>query len=110
MEYKYNAVEVGKRIKAIRKGKMTQGKLAEFLLLSIDSVSNFENGKSMCMPEHVAKICTAFDVTSDYIYYGREQVKQSKEKQTERIVESLAHCDAEELEYIEKLIILLSKK
>ena len=55
MEHKtihYNAVEFGRRIRTIRKQKkMTQQELAELLFLSEESVSNFETGKTMCMPE-----------------------------------------------------------
>lgn len=55
MNYKYDAVETGKRIRAIRKqNKFTQEQLAEELYLTAESVSNFENGKTMCMPENIA--------------------------------------------------------
>ena len=66
-------VEAGKRIRTIRKkNKVTQEQLAEKLFLTAESVSNFENGKTMCMPENVARICELFGVTADYIYYGIE--------------------------------------
>lgn len=71
--YMYDAVEAGKRIREVRKkNKYTQEQLAEKLFLTAESVSNFENGKTMCMPENVAKICEIFGVTADYIYYGIE--------------------------------------
>lgn len=77
MNYKYDAVETGKRIRAIRKqNKFTQEQLAEELYLTAESVSNFENGKTMCMPENIAKICELFGVTSDYIYYGIESASK----------------------------------
>lgn len=53
----YNAVEFGKRVRAARKKfAMTQEQLAEKLILSVDSVSRIENGKVMCMPEHLVHI------------------------------------------------------
>ena len=61
-----NAVEFGRRIRTIRKQKkMTQQELAELLFLSEESVSNFETGKTMCMPEHVIQMCQIFDVFAD---------------------------------------------
>ena len=48
--------------------------IGQKLFLTAESVSNIENGKTMCMPENVAKICELFDVAADYIYYGIEGV------------------------------------
>lgn len=77
--YMYDAVEAGKRIREVRKkNKYTQEQLAEKLFLTAESVSNFENGKTMCMPENVAKICEIFGVTADYIYYGIESASKIK--------------------------------
>lgn len=50
---------------------MTQQELAELLFLSEESVSNFETGKTMCMPEHVIQMCQIFDVSADYFYFGK---------------------------------------
>ena len=83
MNYKYDAVETGKRIRAIRKqNKFTQEQLAEELYLTAESVSNFENGKTMCMPENIAKICELFGVAK------------------------LSGCSADELDRIDKMISL----
>lgn len=60
----YDVVEFGKRLKMARKkaGK-TQEQLAEESILSVDSISRIENGKVMCMPEHVVHICEILNVT-----------------------------------------------
>lgn len=73
MEYKahYNSVEFGKRLRDIRrKNKHTQEALAEKLMLSVDSISNYENGKTTCMPEHITHLCQIFNVSADYFYFG----------------------------------------
>ena len=103
--YNYDAVEVGKRIRTIRKkNKVTQEQLAEKLFLTAESVSNFENGKTMCMPENVARICELFDVTADYIYYGVEC--NGVVTGADNIVNLLKECNADELDRIEKMITL----
>ena len=83
MEHKtihYNAVEFGRRIRTIRKQKkMTQQELAELLFLSEESVSNFETGKTMCMPEHVIQMCQIFDVSADYFYFGKNYKLQGND-------------------------------
>lgn len=73
MESVYDAKEFGKRLKSVRKKYgVTQEKLAEKLYLSTDSISNYENGKTTCMPEQSAQIediistlqnCSAFDLS-----------------------------------------------
>ena len=99
MRYLYDAKAVGMRIKELRKGIMTQEKLAEELFLSVDSVANFENGRSTCMPEHVARICEIFNVTSDYIYYGKEAV-----------LDLLEDCNVDDLRRIEQMIKIYLRK
>ena len=96
MEHKtihYNAVEFGRRIRTIRKQKkMTQQELAELLFLSEESVSNFETGKTMCMPEHVIQMCQIFDVSADYFYFGKNYKLQGNDG-IERIFQRLKGCN-----------------
>lgn len=113
MEHKtihYNAVEFGRRIRTIRKQKkMTQQELAELLFLSEESVSNFETGKTMCMPEHVIQMCQIFDVSADYFYFGKNYKLQGNDG-IERIFQQLKGCNPFELSKIEQIIdILLAK-
>ena len=66
--YYYDANKVGAQIRKIRKeNHMTQEELAAELVLSVDSISNYENGKTTCMPEHMMHICEIFNVSIDYI-------------------------------------------
>ncbi len=105
--YMYDAVEAGKRIREVRKkNKYTQEQLAEKLFLTAESVSNFENGKTMCMPENVAKICEIFGVTADYIYYGIESASKIKNPLMDSIMVKLSGCSADELDRIDKMISL----
>lgn len=107
MNYKYDAVETGKRIRAVRKkNKYTQEQLAEKLFLTAESVSNFETGKTMCMPENIAKICELFGVTSDYIYYGIDRVIKEENSKIDNIMIKLSGCGADELDRIDKMISL----
>lgn len=70
----YDARKFGKRIKELRKeNKMTQAQLAQQLMLSVDSISNIENGKTTCMPEYVMIICQIFNVSTDYLYFGKRK-------------------------------------
>lgn len=69
-EVVYDAKQFGKRLQKLRKSrKITQEELAEKLFLSEDTISNIENGKTTCMPEHLTKICQIFNVSADYFYF-----------------------------------------
>lgn len=109
MRYLYDAKAVGMRIKELRKGIMTQEKLAEELFLSVDSVANFENGRSTCMPEHVARICEIFNVTSDYIYYGIEHCDKFDDGK-ETVLDLLEDCNVDDLRRIEQMIKIYLRK
>lgn len=106
----YNAAEFGKRIKDIRKKKkMTQGKLAELLYISEDSVSNFETGKTMCVPEHITKMCQIFNISADYFYFGKEYSLQDDEH-VKHICQRLKECEPYELLKIEQIIEIILDK
>ena len=88
-----------------KKNKYTQEQLAEKLFLTAESVSNFENGKTMCMPENVARICELFGVTADYIYYGVENIGTDVTG-VDNIVNLVKDCNPNELDRIGKMIML----
>ncbi len=110
MKYLYDAKAVGKRIKDIRKGRITQEALAEKLFLSVDSVANFENGRSVCMPEHVARICELFNVSSDFIYYGVSDKTESISDKYRPIFDLLEECEDEDLQRIEQIVRMYLRK
>ena len=49
---------------------MTQETLAEKMDVSIQMISNLEGGKKAIRPENLVKLCTALDVSADYILRG----------------------------------------
>lgn len=108
-KYYYDAREMGRRIKEVRRRcRMTQEQLAEHLILTAESVSNTEKGKTVCMPEHVIRICELFEVTADHLYFGGEVWEP--EKYTDRmcaIGAMLEKCSDSQLKKIEKVIEVL---
>lgn len=109
MEFTYDAVEFGKRLRVIRKKcKYTQEQLAEKLFLSTDSISNYENGKTTCMPEHVTKICQIMNVSADYLYFGFEkELIPEKSTKIEEIISKLQNCSDFNLDRINNMIQIL---
>lgn len=107
----YDAGEFGARIKGLRKkSKMTQETLADLLYLSVDSISRMENGKVMCMPEHLVHICEIFNVNTDYLYFGKMGFSQIPNTVHEKINKMLVECDESELVRLEQVISLFLNK
>ena len=81
----YDSVEVGKRIKDIRKkAGIKQIKLAEEMHISNDMLSRIENGKNTCAPDHLMFLCQRFNKTSDYFYFGLGQFTRNYTQTTKR--------------------------
>ena len=73
-----NNYEIGQRVRNIRlKANCTQNIFAEDLDISITFLSGIENGKKGISKETLAKLCTAYNVSADYILFGKEQKKQN---------------------------------
>lgn len=109
--YHYNSKEFGKRLRKIRKLKgMTQARLAEELCLSEDSISNYENGKTTCMPEHITKICQIFNVSADYFFFNieKELYSQAGDEKMD-IINILNNCSEDDLSRINQMIHILLK-
>ena len=64
--------ELGARIRKQRKQMdITQEQLAEKMDVSVQMISNLEQGKKAIRPENLVKLCLALSVSSDYILTGR---------------------------------------
>lgn len=106
----YDVKEFGARIRKIRKAnKMTQEDLANRLMLTAESVSNIESGKTNCMPEHIVHICEIFNISTDYLYFGIESQTQVASN-TEELLAMISGCSAEELERVTQMVKLFLRK
>lgn len=111
----YDAKEIGRRIRKIRKENgMKQIDLAEKMYLSAESISRLENGKVVCMPEHIANLCKIFEVSADYFYFGKKDNKTEAETKSDikkDISLLLEGCSEEELVKVRSMIkIMLDKQ
>lgn len=64
-------LQIGKRILDRRKQlRLTQDELAEKADLTSQTISSAELGKKALRPENVIKICTALEISTDYLLLG----------------------------------------
>lgn len=110
----YDAKEIGRRIRKIRKENgMKQIDLAEKMYLSAESISRLENGKVVCMPEHIVNLCKIFEVSADYFYFGKKDNKTETETKSDiekDISLLLEGCSEAELGKIREMIKIMLDK
>ena len=77
MDYEIILKEIGKRINSVRKERrLTQEKLAEKMNVSLQMISNLEQGKKAIRPENLIKLCNVLEVSADYILMGKKNIVQ----------------------------------
>ena len=96
IENKQCQSDIGKRLKQLRKDNhMTQQELADYLYVSVDSVSGYENGRIAIGHDYIEKLCVKFNVSADYFYFGRER-SLNEEKQNDVWLRYYMKLDEEE--------------
>ena len=96
--------ELGKRIAARRKEKgMTQEGLSEAMEVSVQMISNLEQGKKAIRPENLIKLCHALSVSADELLFGSSPAVASE------LAERIAALSSEDQILIGQLLDRLSK-
>lgn len=94
--------EIGQRIRQLRHMyDYTQAEFAELIDISINFLSEIENGKKGLSQDTLAKICRQLNTSADYILFGAKQKQAS-------LIDMANALTIEELEttirYLESLI------
>lgn len=67
-----NNLQIGHRILLARHDKqMSQRNLADQANLSPSYIGSIERGRKRCSPEALCRICTALEISADYILFGK---------------------------------------
>jgi len=91
--------EIGVRINTRRKELgLTQEELAERMEVSIQMISNVELGKKAIRPENLVKLCSALNVSADYILRGSRA-----DWEVIGFMEKYTHLSLENQKLLEKL-------
>lgn len=98
--WRSNVVEIKDRLKEARKKKeFSQAYVADQLNISRQSVSKWETGANTPDHANLVLLCQLFDVTSDYILYGKESIEESQQEAVyERNIELLQNGSEEHAE------------
>jgi len=100
------AVEIGKRIRAVRKARhMTGEQLAEAAETSSQFLSKVEKGEQSMTTGKFCKLVKALGVSSDYILFGQE----SAAEQVALAAEYLGGLSKTEQEMLSRVILSLQE-
>ena len=71
--YEINDQQIGQRIFLARHDKhLSRHDLAQQTDLSTSYIGSIEHGSKRCSLEALARICSALELTSDYLLFGKE--------------------------------------
>ncbi|MEX1474814.1 helix-turn-helix domain-containing protein [Enterococcus sp. C78] len=94
---------IGSRIKKARlKKNLTQEKLAELTGLSIQHISNIENGRSKLSIESLISISSTLDVSTDHLL--QDNVLMENPRHIKFLASKLNNCSKEELDMLTDII------
>lgn len=66
-------IEIGRRIRNFRTGNnLTQAQFAENLDVSTNFISEIETGKKNISLETLCRLCKQYDLSADYLLFGKE--------------------------------------
>lgn len=122
-------MEVHERIRHLRKDilKLTQQEFSDSLKISRSNAGNIEIGRIAVTDRVILDICETYNVSIEWLRNGTGEVFVPKTRNQvitdflgdvikdddsfkKRFIEALAALDIEDWEYLEKLIIKLTKK
>ncbi|MDE6662763.1 MAG: helix-turn-helix domain-containing protein [Lachnospiraceae bacterium] len=97
---------IGNRIRNLRMShKLTQAQFAELIDISVNFLSEIENGKKGMSQDTLYKLCSKFAVSADYILFGIEP--DSTNISSSMIIEYANSLDHDELEALSNYITSL---
>ena len=101
----YNKVAVGERIRKARElNRFTQEHLAKLIDVNPSHISDMERGKVGISVGTVIALCNALNVTSDYIFFGKDISHSGN------FDKLLSYLDAKDMLYLEDIIQALIKR
>ena len=97
---------IGERVRSYRlEKKLTQAEFAEIMDISINFLSEIENGKKGMSQDTICKLCNHFHISADYILFGNSSLgKTADTKVIIKIANSMSDNDLNVLvEYLSSL-------
>ncbi|MBR1758447.1 MAG: helix-turn-helix transcriptional regulator [Lachnospiraceae bacterium] len=86
----FDQIEFGKRMRELRRLEgMTQEKLAEEMWVSYAHINKLENGRGGCSLDLLLNLAEFFEVSTDYLLLGRDNMNRISRKILANTVDEL---------------------
>lgn len=96
---------IGNRVHNLRTShNLTQAQFAEIIDISINFLSEIENGKKGMSQDTLYKLCSNFAVSADYILFG---IEKDNTLSSDTIIEYVNQLNADELNILSNYLISL---
>ena len=97
--------EIGERVRECRlKAGYTQAQCAEIMDISINFLSEIENGKKGMSQETIYKFCKNLEISADYILFGSQQNKLPN-----KLIDTVNNLSDDELSILSNYITALER-
>ncbi len=94
------SAQIGQRVQTNRKlNKLTREKLAEMAEISVSFLQQIENGQKSMTTTTLFKVCSALNISADYLLFGREAVT------ADNISRAILEAKPEDRKYLESLLV-----
>lgn len=98
--------EIGKRVHDFRtEHHYTQAQFAEMMDVSVNFLSEIENGKKGMSQETICRLCEYFDISADYLLFGKDDVHTCPQN----LVEIAAPLNTHDLDLVIEYLSSLKK-
>lgn len=92
---------VGKRVRDFRiENGYTQAQFAELIDISVNFLSEIENGKKGMSQDTLCKLCSHFNISADYILFGQTKESEGPLNKSDSIIALANTLELEDLELI----------
>lgn len=104
---------IGMRVHELRiSHDLTQAQFAELIDISVNFLSEIENGKKGMSQETLYKLCSKFSVSADSILFGIEKLSTEKAENDispSAVIHYINDLDVKELELLSNYIVSLKE-
>lgn len=98
---------IGNRVHGLRTSHdLTQAQFAEIIDISVNFLSEIENGKKGMSQDTLFKLCSNFAVSADYILFG---IEKDNVLSSDTIIEYVNKLDTDELNILSNYLLSLQE-
>ena len=102
---------IGNRIREYRlENRLTQAEFAEIMDISVNFLSEIENGKKGMSQETIYRLCKHFKLSADFVIFGTEStVKEKAPCSVDAIIDYVSKIPLDELDTLIEYLMSLKK-